>query len=255
MEARAWLLGLRIDARAARAYPAAAVAPLTVRVGDSGHAIVFRFGAVVTFDVGEAAASAFLESLADTVAGRLERPETETVEVVIDPHQPERIGSDGRIVLHSAGTERLQVVGQILAKSVVLAHYEVRVASVFDRVEELAEQLKRGARPAKGRELLREIGDVLLIQARTVGRVEVTEKPEIVWEHPDLDRLYERLAVEFELRDRDLALSRKLDLIANTAETYLDLLQTRQSIRVEWYIVVLIVVEILLSLYGIFVAH
>ena len=43
---------------------------------------------------------------------------------------------------------------------------------------------------------------------RMVGRVEVAEKPEIVWDDPRLDRLYERLATEYELRDRDRALSR-----------------------------------------------
>jgi len=82
-----------------------------------------------------------------------------------------------------------------------------------------------------------------------VGRVEVTEKPEIVWDDPELDRLYERLATEYELRDRDRALSRKLDLISRTAETYLDLINARQTLRVEWYIVILIVMEIVLSLY------
>jgi len=55
------------------------------------------------------------------------------------------------------------------------------------------------------------------------------------------------------LRDRDLALARKLDLISRTAETYLDLLNNRQALRVEWYIVVLIVVEIVLSLWQILV--
>ena len=43
------------------------------------------------------------------------------------------------------------------------------------------------------RSLLSRISDVLSIQARTVGRVEVSEKPELTWDRPDLDRLYERL--------------------------------------------------------------
>lgn len=109
--------------------------------------------------------------------------------------------------------------------------------------------------PARPNDLLREIGDVLLIQMRTVGRVEITEKPEITWDEPELDRLYERLAIEYELRDRDRALSRKLALISTTAETYLELLQNRQSIRLEWYIVILIVIEIVLIVYELFWQH
>ena len=50
-------------------------------------------------------------------------------------------------------------------------------------------------------------------------------------------------------------LDRKLEVIGDTAETLLGLLQDRHSLRVEWYIVLLIVVEILLTLYELFVRH
>jgi len=85
-----------------------------------------------------------------------------------------------------------------------------------------------------------------------VWRAEVGEKPEVLWENPELERLYPRLAEEYELRERHLALERKLDLIARTAQTLLDLLQHQRSLRVEWYIVVLILVEILLTVYAMF---
>ena len=87
-----------------------------------------------------------------------------------------------------------------------------------------------------------------------MGRVEIAEKPDLVWDNPDLDRLYERLAGEYELRERDLALTRKLDLVSKTSELYLDLIHNRQSLRVEWYIVILILFEIALSLYAMFFA-
>ncbi len=51
------------------------------------------------------------------------------------------------------------------------------------------------------------------------------------------------------LRDRDRALDRKLDIVSRTVETLLGLVQTRSSLRVEWYIVLLIVAELVLSLY------
>ena len=52
---------------------------------------------------------------------------------------------------------------------------------------------------------------------------------------------------------RQLALERKLEVIARTAETLIELIQARRTLRVEWYIVILIVVEILLTLYELFV--
>ena len=45
-------------------------------------------------------------------------------------------------------------------------------------------------------------------------------------------------------------LARKLELAARTERTLVDLISTRHALRVEWYIVGLIVFEILLTLYG-----
>jgi uncharacterized Rmd1/YagE family protein len=105
----------------------------------------------------------------------------------------------------------------------------------------------------RSRELLRHIGRSLLSELRIVGRVEVADKPELTWDNPDLERLYARLADEFELRERYAVLERKLELTARTAQTVLDLLRHRHNIRLEWYIVLLIIAEIFLTLYELFV--
>lgn len=248
LHTEALVLGSRLDDRTLQRQNAVATLPLTLRVGD-GHAVVFRFGVVVLFDLPEAEAERFLALVRPCLQQPFEVIERESTEIRIEPDGPEGIGSEHYVRLLDLTPGRMQVVALALAKSALLGHFEVAVTQVFDRVETLAEQLRRGGRFARSRPLLREIGDVLLIQARTVGRAEVTEKPELTWDEPVLDRLYERLASEYELRDRDLALSRKLDLIQHTAQTYLDLVQNRQTLRVEWYIVLLIVFEILLSLY------
>jgi required for meiotic nuclear division protein 1 len=66
-------------------------------------------------------------------------------------------------------------------------------------------------------------------------------------------RLYLRLEDEFELSERAEILDRKVELISRTVSTTLDLLQTQRGLRVEWYIVALIVFEILLSIYDLFI--
>jgi uncharacterized Rmd1/YagE family protein len=252
--ARAWCVGTRLDLRALERGDTIAVAPLTVHAGAQGYAMLFRYGAVVCINMHPLEEAAFLETLAPFISGPFDAPEHETLDIVIDPRQVERLDMHGALRLHTPSVERLQTVAHVLAKSIVLVHTEERVAEAFDRIERLTDTLQHGVRhPAPGRELLRHIGDVLLTQLQTVGRVEVTEKPEITWDDVELDRLYERLSVEYELRERDLALTRKLDLISRTVQTYLDLRQNRLSLRVEWYIVLLILVEIVILLYDLFI--
>lgn len=99
------------------------------------------------------------------------------------------------------------------------------------------------------------IGRTLLVHHKMVGRVEVDEKPELLWERPELERLYLRLEDEYELKERHVALERKMELIFRTVETLLDIQHSNRSLRLEWYVIILIVVEILLTLYEMFVKH
>lgn len=253
---RASFVGERIDVRAFERGEVLAASPLVLAAGERGRAVVFRYGVVVFFDLDPAEQEMFVRGLAPLVSGRFAEAEREEVDVRIDPDGDEGVDPNGTIVLSDAGLERLQIVAEVLARSLVLAHYEERVARVFERIEPLARGLReRGMRSIRSRELLRQIGDVLLAQTQTVGRVEVAEKPELTWDRPDLDTLYEHLRLEYELRDRDLALKRKLDLIGNNAEGLLALLDSQHSLRVEWYIVLLIAVEIVLIVYDILARH
>jgi uncharacterized Rmd1/YagE family protein len=255
LHARALFLGQRIDTRTLASVERLALSPLVVRAGEGGCAAVFRYGAVVLFDVLPMEEIDFLESLARFVSTPFAAPASEEIDLTVDPDRDETVATGGTINIHDAAVERLQVVADILAKSAVLSHYETSLAQVFDQIEPLAAGLKSHGRIGRqSRGLLRQVGDVLLTQHTMVGRVEVTEKPEVLWERPEFERLYVRLEDEYELRERHVALERKLELIARIAETILDLLQNKRSLRVEWYIVILIVVEILLTLYAMFVS-
>lgn len=247
--ARALLLGERIDTRLERGGSLGTV-PLTLNLPGGGIAILFRYGAVVLFGSSKGAIDDFVDGLRPSVVGAFAVPEEDEVVLSVRSDSEQTVDPSGNIVLRDRSIERLQTVADILAKSLVLSHYEARIADLFDRIEPLAATLReRGRAGAAGKELLRHIGDVLSIQQRMVGRVGTSETPELLWEHPELERFYLRLADEYELRDRDRALDRKLDIVSNTVETLLGLVQTRSSLRVEWYIVILIVAELLLSLY------
>ncbi|MBN2686592.1 MAG: RMD1 family protein [Deltaproteobacteria bacterium] len=250
---RSFFLGERLDIRALETTRCLAESPLTIPAGDDGCAVLFRWGAVVLFNIAPVEEAAFLTHMASMVRQPFDEPEHEHAELSWEQSGKEYIDKDGVIMLSGFSVERIQVVAQILAESVVLAYYEERVAGVFDRIEPLAASLQyEGKSRYANRELLHHIGSTLLIQHKTVGRVEVGEKPEILWERSDLERLYARLEDEYELRERHVALERKLELISKTAQTLLDMLQAKRTLRVEWYIVILILVEIMLTLYDMF---
>lgn len=245
---RALLIGDHLDLRALEATDALAMLPLMVAAGEHGVAVLFRYGVVVLFNVSPIEEMSFLTQLQPLVCEPFAEPETEEGDLTVDREGNERIES-GVIRLRAFSIEHIQVVADVLAKSAVLSYYEGSIAGVFESIEPFAQDLRQHKGSHGDRELLRHIGSILLIQHKMVGLVEVADKPETLWERPALERLYVRLEDEYELRERHLALERKLALIARTAETVLNLLQHKSSMRVEWYIVILIVVEILLIVF------
>ncbi|HTZ80108.1 MAG TPA: RMD1 family protein [Stellaceae bacterium] len=249
--ARALLLGERLDTKGLEHQDTLGLAPLIARVDEGGIAVLFRYGVVVLFNVVPAAERALLARLAPLVSDPFEPRESDEMRIVVRSEAEDQLEVTGVLTLRDLNVERLQLIADILAKSLVLAHYETQIAVAFDRIEPLAAMLQRSGRPgSQGRLLLKQIGSVLLVQQKMVGRVETGEKPELLWDHPELERLYGRLAEEYELRDRDRALDRKLDIISRTAETLIGLVQQRSALRVEWYVVLLIVAELIVGLYS-----
>jgi uncharacterized Rmd1/YagE family protein len=221
--------------------------PVTVAVGPTALAMLFRSGAVVFFGVDTLAQERFIHDLGPRMQGRYETPEVERANIKIG--DADSVEADA-LTLKESTIERMQVVAEILAKSVVLARNEAEVGKAFDAIEPLAQMMKKAPRrlPWRQPDLVHHIGEAMLVEHQLVDRAEVLEKPELLWDRADLDRLYARLEDEYEIRERHAVLESKLALVKTAAQTMVELNQSQRSLNVEYYIVFLIVFEIVLAL-------
>ena len=251
--ARAHLVGERLILKTLETTEALSTNPLIVKAGESGCAVLLRYGVVVVFNLDATAEANYLDSLTPWIKEPPTEPIFEELLLAFHPTAKERL-EKSTLWLRDCSAERLQIVAEALAKSVVLDYYEQKVFGLFDQIKPFTTDIQNPKeRPPKEKELLRYIGGTLLIQQKMLGIVEVGDKPDPIWDFPDLNRLYLRLEDEYELRERLLILEQKLALISRSVETALGILQQDSSHRVEWYIVILIVVEILLSVYELWI--
>jgi uncharacterized Rmd1/YagE family protein len=250
---RSICVGGDIDTRSLRKARCLSATPLTLEAGRCGFAIVFRYAAVVFFHVEPLEETLFLDGLQPLN----QRPAIDRMieEMELAVSTDGREGIEGNtIFVPDFSLPVLQVVAEVLARSVVLERFEERVGATFESLQPMAAGLGNGRlNRAHHRNLLKRLGDVLLDQQEMVGRVAVSDKPDVLWDRPELERLYARLTDEFEIPDRFEAVESKLDLIGRTIQTAIHLVQSRRSHRVEWYIVILIVCEIVLTLYEMFI--
>lgn len=252
--ARALLLGERLDtiALAAERGDVINATPLALRVG-SGFVVLFRYGVAVLIGLTPAEEHETIRNLQKRVIGRFDKIEDETATIEISDAYDDQIPPGGPIQIKDLSPPRLVVIADALAKNVALTRDEREVSRVFEVIEPLAADLAgRGRTPVGRKNLLRLIGRALLVRHRVTGRVEVEEKPDVLWDRWDLERLHARLADEYELKERATILARKLEVVSETARAFTDLIDASRSLRVEVLIVLLIVVEVLITIYDLF---
>jgi uncharacterized Rmd1/YagE family protein len=248
-EACAVMVAERIDTKALVHLPVVAQVPLMVRLPGGGVAAVFRYGALTLIAEEPGDREWLLGAIRHALSGHGDPATEERERIEIDAAGDE--GPIGQAIrMRDAGRVRLQLLAEALAKAALLSFYERRSATEFDRIEPLAQDLADdGKFSVNSRELLKAVGSMLLAEHQLTGRAEVMDKPELLWDNPSLEGLYARLEGEFELRDRAIALERKLGALSRTAEILVETVRHKSSHRVEWYIVILIVMELGLTLY------
>jgi uncharacterized Rmd1/YagE family protein len=243
--ARAVLIGDRLAIDRDRFEHVVSTAPFCYREGQ-GFVVAFRYGAVVLVGLEPGEEDAALARFAEGAPPFAEREE-ERVAFALSP-EDEGPTPGGVWNLRALALPQVLVLADILGKSVALAHYEKAVAAVFDDIEPAARSLAaEGRMPPARKPLVRLIGSALLTQHRVSGRIAFAEKPDILWDHPELGRLYARLEDEYEIVERGTLLNGKMSVIATAAETFTDLIDTARSTRLEILIVLLILAELVIG--------
>ena len=244
--ARARLLGVRIETR-----DVASDATAAALAAEAGLTFVFRFGIAVTIGNGDEPTERLDEALKSHVTDATQVQETESASLVLRPDGGDRIGPDGQIQLVDASHERLLLVATVLALSVVLSRDEILVSEAFDQIAPLVTDLRENGRARLPvRPAMRLVGSVLAARHRLTGTAQVDERPDVLWDHPELDRLYARLEAEYELKERAEVLARKFGALGDFTEVLLDIVQDRRAFRTEIAIIALIAFEILLTLFN-----
>ncbi len=253
---RAILLGDRLDTSGLERINMIASTPFAFRMSENGFVALFRYGALVLAGLTPSEENDFLESLKSRINGKLPVFEEEVAHIVITPEKHDQVPPGGPIQVSDFSSERLLVIADVLAKSVALAHNERQIGAFFGVVDPLARNLANKGRLPKDRtSILKLIGEALIVVHRMAARVAVDDKPDILWDRADLERLYARLEDEYELKERASTLAYKVGIVQDTASALTDLIDSQRSLRLEITVVALIAVEIIVTVYDLFYRH
>ncbi len=246
---RALQLGDTLDLKGLERDDTFSKSPLAFAAGANGVAVLFKFGAAVFIGMSPVEEDDLIRGLGQRIGDTLDAREVELAQIAIGTEE-DFVTPQGLVQIKTRDTPRLLLIAEALAVSVALAYDERRVARAFERIAPIGNSLANRKLPGGSHAaLLEEIGEALLVQHRLAGRVDLDDKPDVLWDRPDLERFWAKLVDEYDLVARGRVIGRKLSAIQETTQTITDLVATRTSHRLEWYIIALITLEIVMSFY------
>jgi uncharacterized Rmd1/YagE family protein len=227
-------------------YPAAA----------GGTVFIYAFGAVLFVDMGQAGREGELLRLRRTANTKSDSSViSEEFTVRVDEASRPDV-SDGVLVVDELTAERASMVALTVAQSAAMEYYEGIVDQMVADTNRFAEQLERsGNISIYTGKLHRFIGAAISTRSEVLSVLHLLDKPDVVWDDPGAERIYEELRSEFDMVDRYQSLELKLRSVQDALSLVTDVARDRRLVLLEVAIVVLILVEIVLSLVPGLVPH
>lgn len=141
--------------------------------------------------------------------------------------------------------DTIRIVMLNIGQSVALDHYEDLTLEIFKDSREITDELeKTGTFKYSKKELLKFVGRTINIKNSIIDNLYIFDAPDEVWENEHLERIDKGLKKTFDLKMRYQDIDYKLKIVQDNLRLFTDLLQNRESTRLEWIVIILILIEV-----------
>ncbi len=221
--------------------------PLIVQLLDEEYAVLTKFGTVTFWNAKRKLAGEFMKEAMPFVKSRREKYDyTDTLIVHVGASYEEKATFE-ELYLKSLDLEKMKIISYVSAQSVALDRYEDEINERLDELGKVVENLKVSGRTRFTQSnLLKQVGNILSVKQNAVSSLSLFDKPNETWEREEIEKLYDKLRTEYELRDRFDILNEKIDFLSENNTTLLNFISSQKANFLEIVIIILIIIEIVL---------
>jgi len=214
--------------------------------GVNHDVLYFSYGVTIVWGASKEKSAPFLEKIADYIQNP--NPEIETDEFTYVYGATQKIIED-EITLPNEDILTKIAISQGIAQSVKLGSFETAIQKIFNLTKHIPEDLAAHGRISLSRRQIRKMMGELFLERNSINlHVDVLDTPEFFWEYPELETLYKMIANYLDIETRVEILNHRLDVVHELFEMLGNELNHQHSSRLEWTIIILIVIEVVLSL-------
>jgi uncharacterized Rmd1/YagE family protein len=173
----------------------------------------------------------------------------EEYQIEIDPNLSRVVIKNDYVSVPYVDPSVLRIIMLNIAQSVALDYYEVLTDELITSSKEYILELeKRGRLSISKTNLLKYIGKVLNVKNSIVDNLYILDDPNLVWDNEELNLLNRHLKANFDINPRFKDLDYRLDIVEDNLKLFTDVLNVRESSRLEWIVIILIFLEIIIAL-------
>jgi uncharacterized Rmd1/YagE family protein len=210
---------------------------------------VFDYGVVVFANYDPVAKSEFVNFIKNYATAILTLQLSEEYTIQIQPELEKSVVKNNYVSVAKIDSLMIRIVMLNIAQSVALDYYENLTDELISSSKHYILQLeKKGKINISKTNLLKYIGKVLNVKNSIIDNLYILDDPNLVWDHEDLNLLNRNLKTNFDINTRFKDLDYRLQIVEDNLTLFTDVLNVRESSKLEWLIIILIFIEIVISL-------
>jgi uncharacterized Rmd1/YagE family protein len=211
---------------------------------------VFDYGVVVFANYDAVAKSEFVNFIKNYATTLVDLDLSEEYRIETEATLQKVIVKNNYVTVSQIDSSLMRIVMLNIAQSVALEYYEVLTDELITSSKHYILELEqRGKLSISKTNLLKYIGKVLNVKNSIVDNLYILDDPNLVWDNEELNLLNRHLKANFDINTRFKDLDYRLQIVENNLRLFTDVLNVRESSRLEWVVIILIALEIAIALF------
>lgn len=212
---------------------------------DETNAFIFSYGAIVLWNFSDKKTEELLSNILFFAKDPISEPEKHNY-----MYGAKAAYHDDLITLPDKCMETKIAFSYSLAQSTKLSSFEDMMHRTFAATQHIPESLaKTGIIPLSRRTIRKKIGQLFIERSSINLHLNALDTPEFFWENAEYDPIYQLMSTEFDIAERTSTLNQQLDVLHDLFDMLGNELNHQHSNRLEWAIIILIVIEVTLVLF------
>ncbi|SHJ09105.1 RMD1 family protein [Aquimarina spongiae] len=205
---------------------------------------VFKYGVICFYNINKEKAKQICNEILSYAKNSDKEYISESINIAIGGTA--NTVSFGTVTLKKFDEEPLRLIMLNVSQSVALNNYaNISEQTLEDTRLHTTYLEENGRLDINGKKLKKYIGRVLNIKNKISENLYIFDSPDVTWDDETLNKLDQDLKRVFDLKDRYRSIYDRLEMIKENLELFKDIMFHRESSKLEWIIIILILVEVI----------